>query len=119
MNTKAKRKRHDVLQILCRRYLKRLGRVAKKYGLLSELNELIEKNRRKECEGTEEEVRMLARCVDDERIARHDIPQLLNKSYRATLEDGDFDKVKKLRHVGIYSKLSALLLGAEKGNKGK
>lgn len=52
---------------------------------------------------------MLSRCVDDERISRKDIPEILGKSYRQCESDGVFDRIKKLRHVGIYSKISALL----------
>lgn len=56
---------------------------------------------------------MLSRMVDDERVNRTDVPRLLNKSYRECNEDGDFDKVKRLGHQGIYSKVSALLLAAK------
>ena len=52
---------------------------------------------------------MLSRLVDDERMARADIPVLLGKSYRECCDDDDFDKIAKLRRVGLYSKVSALL----------
>ena len=101
--------RNETLQRLCRDYLGRLRYVASKHGLLPQLNNLIAMNKRRECVGTEREVQMLSRMVDDERILRKDIPELLGKSYRQCESDGTFDSIKKLRHVGIYSKISALL----------
>lgn len=109
-------KRNNALQALCRDYLGRLRDVAKEHGLLPQLNGLIEMNRRKECEATEHECEMLSRLCDDERIKRTDVPKILGKSYRRCFEDGDFDNpnLKKLRPVGIYSKVSALLFKAKK-----
>lgn len=101
--------RNEALQRLCRGYLSRLRYVASKHGLLPQLNSLIAMNKRQECVGTEREVQMLSRMVDDERISRTDIPKLLGESYRKSESDGVFNKIKKLRHVGIYSKVSALL----------
>lgn len=102
--------RNETLQRLCRGYLRRLRNVASKHGLLPQLNNLITMNKRQECAGTEREVQMLSRMVDDERLARQDVPKILGKSYRQSNDDGDFDQIKKLRHVGIYSKVSTLLL---------
>lgn len=102
-------KRNETLQALCRDYLLRLRYMAKKHGLLPQLNNLIAMNKRRECVGTEREVQMLSRMVDDERISRTDIPKLLGESYRQSESSGVFDKIKKLRRVGIYSKVSALL----------
>jgi hypothetical protein len=42
-------------------------------------------------------------------LTRLEIPPLLEKSYRMAFEDEDFENIKKLRHVGIYSKVNALL----------
>ena len=109
METKTRERRSGALQELCREYLSRLRGLADKYGFLSQLDELITSNSRKECVATENEVELLSRCVDDERISRIDIPLMLGKSYRRSNADGDFDKVKKLRHVGVYSKVSAVL----------
>lgn len=103
------RQRNETLQALCRGYLRSLRHLAKKHNLGEWLQRIVNENKRGECEATEHEVEMLSRMVDDERIARTDIPKLLDKSYRQSVEDGDFDKIKKLRHVGIYSKISALL----------
>ena len=104
-------KRNETLQALCRDYLSRLRYMAKKHGI--DVDSIIRANRRKECEATQKEVEMLARCVDDERISRTDIPKLLGESYRQSESSGVFDKIKKLRHVGIYSKVSALLFAAK------
>jgi hypothetical protein len=99
--------RNETLQALCRDYLGRLRYMAKKHGI--DVDGIIRANKRNECEATQKEVEMLARCVDDERIARNDIPKMLGESYRKSENNGVFDKIKKLRHVGIYSKVSALI----------
>lgn len=98
---------NEPLQAMCRDYLKRLRHMAKKHGI--DVDSIIRANRKGECVGTEREVQMLSRMVDDERISRKDIPEILGKSYRQCEGDGTFDRIKKLRHVGIYSKISALL----------
>lgn len=110
-------KRNAALQSLCRDYLTRLYYIANKYGLGTFVKEMLKANRRGECEATEKEVMMLSRCVNDERVSRTDVPKLLGKSYRECFESNDFDKIKKLPHVGIYSKVSTLLYGASKKNK--
>lgn len=102
-------KRDERLQALCRDYLRRLRRTACKYGLEGFIDDIITSNSRNECEGTRNEVEMLARMVNDDRIERSDIPKTLGKSYRRCLEDKDFDRIKKLGRVGIYSKISVLL----------
>lgn len=106
--------RNEALQRLCRGYLSRLRHVASKHGLLPQLNSLIAMNKRQECVGTEREVQMLSRMVDDERVSRTDVAKVLDKSYRQTNDDGDFDRIKKLKHQGIYSKVSALLYKSRK-----
>lgn len=100
-------KRNETLQALCRDYLGKLRYMGKKYGI--DVDSIIRANKRKECEGTNKEVEMLARMCDDERVSRTDVPKILGKSYRQANEDGDFDHIKKLKHQGIYSKVSALL----------
>jgi hypothetical protein len=89
-------------------------RIASRYGLGSFVDNVIQANRRKECESTRDEVEMLARMVNDDRIERSDIPKELGKSYRQCMEDNDFDRIKKLGRVGVYSKISVLL---HKNNK--
>lgn len=103
-------KRDERLQALCRGYLRRVRRIASRYGLGSFVDNVIQANRRKECESTRDEVEMLARMVNDDRIERSDIPKALGKSYRKCVEDGDFDRIKKLKRVGIYSKISVILI---------
>lgn len=97
------------LQELCRHYLSKLRPIAQKFGLGGFMDEIINANLRNECEGTQEEVEMLSRCVDDERVSRTDVPKILGKSYRQSNDDGDFERIKKLKYQGIYSKVSTLL----------
>ena len=105
-------KRNETLQVLCRDYLGKLRYMGKKHGI--DVDGLIRLNRQKKCEATQHEVELLGRAVDDERISRTDVPKVLDKSYRQANEDGDFDHIKKLKHQGIYSKLSALLYKSRK-----
>ena len=107
------------LQKICREYLIRLKDKAKQYGLSSWLQDIIEQNKRNECSATEDEVEMLSRMLDDERIERKDVPKILDKSYRQCVDDEDFDKIKKLRYVGIYSKISTLLYKLKSQKNGK
>ena len=102
-------KRNNKLQELCRGYLCKLKYMAKKHGLDTWLDTIIKENFSGKCEATEKEVQMLSRLCDDERVQRKDIPNILEKSYRECFDDDDFDKIKKLKHVGIYSKVSAIL----------
>lgn len=104
-------KRNETLQALCRDYLGKLRYMAKKHGI--DVDGLIRLNRQKKCEATNMEVEMLSRMVDDERVSRTDIPKILGKSYRQANEDEDFERIKKLKHQGIYSKVSALLFAAK------
>lgn len=101
------RQRNETLQALCRDYLGKLRYMAKKHGI--DVDSIIRANRKGECSGTEREVQMLSRMVDDERVSRTDIPKILGKSYRQANEDEDFEHIKKLKHQGIYSKVSALI----------
>ena len=100
-------KRNETLQALCRDYLGRLRYMGKKHGI--DVDSLIRLNRQKKCEATQHEVELLSRAVDDERVSRTDIPKILGKSYRQANEDDDFEHIKRLKHQGIYSKVSALL----------
>ena len=105
--------RDDTLQRICRRYMLRLVPLARKFGLGGFVMGLVRSNYRRECAATEDEVAMLSRMCDDERLRRDEVPGVLGKSYRQSYDDGDFGKVRTLRRVGIYSKISALLLGEE------
>lgn len=81
--------------------------MARKHGI--DVDSIIRANRKGECSGTEHEVQMLSRLVDDERLSRKDIPKVVGQSYRQCCENGVFEKIKTLKRVGIYSKVSALL----------
>lgn len=105
------KQRNETLQALCRDYSSRLRYMAKKHGI--DVDGIIRANKRKECEATNREVEMLSRCVDDERVSRTEVPKILGKSYRQANEDGNFECIKKLKHQGIYSKVSALLFAAK------
>ena len=100
-------KRNETLQALCRDYLCKLRHMGKKHGI--DVDGLIRLNRQKKCEATQHEVELLSRAVDDERLSRSEVPQVIGKSYRQANEDGDFEHIKKLKHQGIYSKVSVLL----------
>lgn len=99
----------EELQHLCRYYLRKLRYIAKKHGLSDWLGNIIKDNKNKKCEATEKECEMLSRLCNDERITRSEIPDLLNKSYRQCFDDDDFNKIRKLKRTGIYSKISARL----------
>ena len=105
-------KRNETLQALCRDYLGKLRYMAKKHGI--DVDSIIRANKRKECSATNKEVEMLSRCVNDERVSRTEVPNILGKSYRQSNEDGDFERIKKLKYQGIYSKISALLYKSRK-----
>lgn len=83
--------------------------MADKHGLTTWLNQAIKDTKRKDCEPTENEVMLLSRAVDDERLSRAEIPPLLSKPYNKCLDNKDFDKIKKLKRVGIYSKVDTML----------
>ncbi len=108
---------NDKLQSLCREYLSRLKHVAQKHGLGKWLDDILQANSRNECAATEEEVEMVARLCDDERITRLEIPPLLGKSYRQAFEEEDFEQIKKLKRVGIYSKVNAILYACKLKNE--
>ena len=98
---------NDTLQALCRDYLGMLRYMGKKHGI--DVDGLIAMNRRNECSATRHEVELLSRACDDERLSRIDVAKTIGKSYRQAYEDGDFEHIKKLKHQGIHSKVSALL----------
>ena len=107
----------DGLQAMARRYLARLRYMARKHGLSSWLDATIADNRARRCEATEKEVRMLSRLCGDERVARTDVPRILGKSYRESVEDDDFSRVRRVADRGTYDKVSVSLLAGKKKNK--
>lgn len=104
---------NDKLQVICRDYLHKLKGIASHYGLGKFIDDTIELNKQNKCHGTEEECNMMARLLDDDRLERKDVPKILGKSYRECHNDGTFDKIRKLKRVGIYSKVSALLFNSK------
>lgn len=98
---------------MCRSYLSALRPFAARHGLSEFLDFTIEMNEQKRCAATESEVELLSRAVDEERVSRVEIPEILGCSYRRCEESGLFDMVRKLRRVGIYSRISVLLLKEE------
>lgn len=109
--------RNAKLRQICRKYLQRLRHMADKRGLTSWLNQAIKDTKRKDCEPTEHECAMLSRLVDDERLTRVEVPPILGKGYQDCFNDDDFDKIKKLKRVGIYSKVDTLLYAESLKNK--
>lgn len=107
----------DVLQSLCREYLSRLRYMAEKHGLLPWVDETIKANRRHKCKATKKEVEMLSRLCNDERVTRTDVPKMLGKSYRQSVDDDDFSRIRHLPRLGTYLKLDALLLKNEQRKK--
>lgn len=106
---------NDELQRITRHYLSLLKGIANKFGLRDWLDNLIEENERGDCSATEDECRMLTRLCDDERVTRQDVPKLLNTSYRHCVDNNVFERLKTLKRVGIYDKISVLLF--KKSNK--
>ena len=74
------------------------------------INKLLRDNVNGDCAATEEQVDMIAKLVDEDRMKREEIPRMFGKSYKQCVDDNIFSKIKTLPKVGIYSKVSALLL---------
>jgi len=107
------------LQALARHYLVRVRKLAERHGLLPWVDETIKANAENKCAATEDEVRALSRLCDDERLKRREVPRFLGKSYRRCVEDEDFEHLPTLRHLGIYDKLSVLLLAMKRKHERK
>ena len=93
--------------------------MADKHGLGTWVRDIIKENKRGTCEATKNEVLMLERMVDEERVERNDIPNIVGKSYRQCVEENVFDKIDTLKRQGIYSRLSALLFKENNSKKHK
>lgn len=117
--SKKEEARNETLQELCRKYLSMLRPFALIHGIARVIDKLIRDNKRGKCVATEEEVELLSRAVEEERISRGEIPGLLGKSYRQCFEDDEFGKIKKIGSVGTYSLVSALLRKREIDEEGK
>ena len=110
---------NGILQRLCRMYLSQLESLADKYGYGDVIREIIKDNKRGTCEGTKEEVELLSRAVNEDRLCRKDVPKLLNKSYRQCIDDGDFEHIPKLPRLGIYNMVDAVIYKFNKKNNKK
>jgi hypothetical protein len=97
------------LQILCRHYLESLKQRARRHGLCRIVCDLIDANKREECKASENDVEMLARLCNDDRIARKDIPKVLGKPYNQCFNDDDFKHIRKVVNRNSYSKISTLM----------
>lgn len=97
------------MQKLARTYLGKLKFRADKFGLGGWVRDIIKANKRKECAATKSECLILARMVNEERIARKDIPLLFGISYRKAEESDLFARVEKLGASGTYSRVSAII----------
>ena len=91
--------------------------MADKRGLTSWLDQTIKDTKRKDCEPTEHECAMLSRLVDDERLTRVEVPPLLGKTYRECFDNNDFENIKRLKRVGLYSKVDTMLYAENLKNK--
>lgn len=111
--------RNAKLRQICRSYLKKLRKVADKRGLQDWITNAIELTNDEKCKPTKSEVMLLSRAVDDERLSRAEVPPLLSKPYNKCLDNKDFDKIKKLKRVGIYSKVDTLLYAEKLKEKSK
>lgn len=105
--------RNDTLQRMCREYLTMLKFRARKFGLYKFVTDMIDANTKKECKASEQDVDMLARMCNDDRIGMNDIPPLLGKSYRRCFEDEDFARIKRSNTRKSYNKVSAMLLATD------
>ena len=111
--------RNAKLRQICRSYLKKLRKVAYKRGLSDWIKQTIELTKDEKCKPTESEVMLLSRAVDDERLTRVEVPHILDKGYQDCFNDDDFDKIKKLKRVGIYSKVDTMLYAEKLKEKQK
>ena len=106
----SKNKKDNAIQQLARIYLCRLKSLASKYGLSKWLDNIVEANNKEQCTATIEDVDMLSRMVNEERINRTDVPKVLGISYRKCVDKEVFEKdVRNLGHQGTYSNVDTIL----------
>ena len=115
-----KDKKHNKLQSMCRKYLRRLRKYASKFNLEKFVDDTIQANKRNECKAEQKDVEMLARMAKDDRINRTDVPRVLGLSYRECNDKDLFQHVKRIKDRGSYSKISAELYACKtkNGNNG-
>lgn len=99
----------SLLQELCRKYLEKLIPLARTLGLQDFVNDTIDKNEKGECIATKEQVYLLSKICDDDRIRRDEIPQYAGISYRQCILIDIFPFIRKFENKGQYSKIDAML----------
>lgn len=109
--------RFEKLQEMCRHYLKRLKGVAKKHELSYFVKGLIDANKKGECEASVEDVEMLARIANDDRIKRTDVAKILGVPYRNCTYDDLFENVDRIENRSSYSRVSAELYACDLKNE--
>lgn len=101
--------KNSLLQNLCREYLDKLRPFAEPVGLSSFIDTTIQQNKEGTCVATKDQVDLLAKMCDDDRIRRDEIPQYAGISYRSCILINLFDKIRKFTNRGAYSKIDAML----------
>lgn len=101
--------RKQKVQELTRYYLGKLQREANRYGLGDWLKAIRKANERGECESTEYTLNQLAKLCDDERMYQKDVTRLFGLSYAKAFDCGLFEKIRKIKCNGTFSKVDAVL----------
>lgn len=105
--------KNSLLQKLCREYLDKLRPFAEPVGLSNFIDTTIQQNEEGICVATKDQVDLLAKMCDDDRIRRDEIPQYAGISYRSCMLINLFDKIRKFANRGAYSKIDAMLFKSE------
>lgn len=105
--------KNSLLQNLCREYLDKLRPFAEPVGLASFIDTTIRQNEEGTCVATKDQVDLLAKMCDDDRIRRDEIPKHAGISYRSCMLIDLFSKIRKFKNRGAYSKIDAMLFKEE------
>lgn len=109
-------KKLEKLQSMCRNYLKEIKNIAKHYGLKDFVTNMIVANKNGDCKADVDDVEMLARIVNDDRIKRTEIPKILGLSYRQCVDQELFENIDRVDERGTYSRVSTELFKCELEN---
>lgn len=102
---------HDTLQLLARKYLFRLKKQAKKVGLEEDVDKLIKDNKNGLCIAEKDQVDLLSRAVEDDRIKYDDITHFVHYPFRKIYKENMIAKfIRKFKNRGQYSKVDAEIL---------
>lgn len=101
---------NEIRQSLFRSMLERTRGMAKAAGLGEWVERTLSENKSGRCAATDEQVDMLSRMLDEERIDRRDVPRELGLSYRFCVENGVFERLRKLLHLGTYSRTDTAVM---------